>query len=228
MSSDRAVRALEAVLPPGTPVTITMREGRDVCVSVAGQRLLLRWLPVGWPRQVSDALQARPRPDVVAAPQLSPGARTLASRERVGWIDESGAAEVSAGTLLVSRSGHPTVPLDTKIGWRPATLAVCEVLLTGCPATVSSVALHTGLAMSTAAAALAFLQRQGLLGSEAARGRYSQRHTVDADELLDAYAAAAARLRNPVSVRTGVLRRDPVRGVPTPGRPGTAAASAGR
>ena len=93
MSGDRAIRALEAVMPPGTPVTTIRSEGRDASVSLPGRRLLLRWLPVGWPRQLAEALRTKPRPDIVAAHQLSPGARALARQEGVGWVDESGAAE---------------------------------------------------------------------------------------------------------------------------------------
>lgn len=218
MCSDRAVRAFEAVLPPGTRVNVTAGEGRDVSVSVAGRRLRLRWLPVGWPRQLAEALKIKPRPDIVAAHQLSPGARALAGRERVGWVDESGAAEISVGTILISRTGSPAVPLDSKVGWRPATLAVCEVVLSGCPATVSAVVAETGLAMSSAATALKFLAAQGFLTGDADRGPQSRRHVADSDGLLDAYAAAAERLRSPVSIRAGVLWRDPLASVAEVGR----------
>lgn len=218
MCSDRAVRAFEAVLPPGTRVKVTAGDGRDASVSVAGRRLRLRWLPVGWPRQLAEALKIKPRPDVVAAHQLSPGARALADRERVGWVDESGAAEISVGTILISRTGSPPVPLDSKVGWRPATLAVCEVVLTGYLATVSAVVAETGLATSTVATALKFLAAQGFLSGDADRGPQSRRHVVDRDGLLDAYAAAAERLRSPVSLRVGVLWRDPLAGVVEAGR----------
>lgn len=218
MCSDRAVRAFEAVLPPGTRVNVTAGEGRDTSVSVAGRRLRLRWLPVGWPSQLAEALKIKPRPDVVAAHQLSPGARALAERERVGWVDESGAAEISIGTILISRTGSPAVPLDSNVGWRRATLAVCEVVLTGCSATVSAVVAETGLAASTVATALKFLAAQGFLTGSADRGPQSRRHVVDRDGLLDAYAAAAERLRSPVSIRAGALWRDPLADVAEAGR----------
>jgi hypothetical protein len=200
-------------MPPGYPIEVTGHLDRDICVSAAGRKLRLRWLPVGWPRQVREALDTRPRPDVIAAPRLSPGSRELARQEGVGWVDESGAAEITAGPLGISRSGSPPVPLDAKLGWRPAALAVCEVLLTGCPATVSAVEHRTGLALSTAAESLKFLERDGFLSSETARGRHSGRHLTDPQALLDAYAAAAERLRPPTSLRVGVLWRDPVRDV---------------
>jgi hypothetical protein len=136
----------------------------------------------------------------------------------VGWVDESGAAEISAGTILISRTGSPGVPLDPKSGWRPAALAVCEVVLTGCPATVSAVVAETGLAMSSAAAALKFLAGQGFLTGDADRGPRSRRHVADSSRLLDAYAAAAERRRSPVSIRAGVLWRDPLASVAEAGR----------
>ena len=218
MSYDRAAQAFEAVLPPDTRVIVIAGDGRDTIVSVAGRKLRLRWLPVGWPRQVAEALRIDPRPDVVAAHQLSPGARALAGRERVGWVDESGAAEVSTGTILISRTGSPMVRLDSKVGWRPATLAVCEVVLTGRLATVSAVVDGTGLAASTVATALKFLAAQGFLTGDADRGPQSGRHVVDRDGLLDAYAAAAERLRSPVSIRAGVLWRDPLADMAEVGR----------
>lgn len=212
MVSDRAVKAFEASLPVGVEVKTLRQEDRDVLVSVAGRRLRLRWLTVGWPRQVTEALRRKPRPDVIAAPQLSPGARELARQQQVGWVDETGAAEIQAGTLLISRTGSPATPLDTRLGWRPATLAVCEVLLAGCLATVSAVVGETGMATSTVAEALKFLEGDGLLANDAARGRLSRRYIVNDEALLDAYAAAAARLRSPTSLRAGVLWRDPIRG----------------
>jgi hypothetical protein len=218
MPSDRALRAFEALLPSSTPVKVADQQDGDLVVSVAGTRLRLRWLPVGWPRQVDQALRRKPRPDVILAPRLSPGARVRASEGQVGWADETGAAEIAHGTLLISRTGNPATPLDSRLGWRSSTLAVCEVLLAGCPATVSAVSEATGLAASTAAGALKFLDIQGLLGTDAARGRLSHRYITDVNALLDAYGAAAERLRSPVYVRVGVLWRDPIKEVSEIGR----------
>ncbi len=187
-------------------------------ISVAGRMLRLRWLPVGWPRQVTEALRHRPRPDIIAAPLLSPGARHLAGSEHVGWLDESGAAEIHADALLISRTGVARKPSGVRPGWRPATLAVCEVVLAGCPATVSAVANETGLALSTVAESLKFLERRGLLDAEAARGRQSGRQVADVNTFTDAYAAAAERLRLQTSLRVGVLWKDPIEGAMEAGR----------
>jgi len=74
------------------------------------------------------------------------------------------------------------------------------------------VASETGLALSTVAESLKFLERDGLLDSEAARGPLSRRHVPDVNALVDSYAAAAERLRSPISLRLGVLWRDPIKG----------------
>lgn len=205
-------------MPLDAHVQVANLEDRDALVRVAGRRIRLRWLSAGWPRQVDEAMRRKPRPDVIAAPQLSPGAREKARQLGVGWVDETGAAEIEAGTVLISRSGSPAKPLDTTLGWRPATLAVCEVLLTGCPATVAAVQDGTSLAASTVAESLRFLDHNDLLESAAARGPRSGRQLTDADALLDAYAAAALRLRLPISVRVGALWRDPIEGVAEAGR----------
>lgn len=218
MTSNRAIRALEAVLPLDAHVELVDLQDRDAVVRVAGRRLRLRWLPVGWPRQVDEALRRKPRADVVVASEMSPGAREKARQHGVGWVDETGAAEIHSGTVLISRSGNPAKPIDTKLGWRRATLAVCEVLLTGCPATVSAVAEATGLATSTAAESLKFLDDDGLLENSAARGPGSGRYLANVEALLDAYAAAAQRLRSPMSVRIGALWRDPIRGTVEAGK----------
>jgi hypothetical protein len=131
----------------------------------------------------------------------------------VGWVDESGAAEIDLPNLVVSRSGAPPTPLDTKLGWRRTTLAICEALLDDhATATVESVAEATGLSVGTAAGALKFLENEGHLTSSAARGRGAARSVVDQNALLDAYATAATRLRVPTALRVGVLWRDPVQG----------------
>ena len=156
-------------------------------------------------------------PDVVAAPLLSPGARHLVGECGAGWLDETGAAEISDGLLLISRSG--TVP-PRRTGdpqWRPATLAVCEALLTGCPATATAVTGRTGLAASTVVGALKFLDRSGFLSASAARGRLSGRYVSDAEGLLDAYASAAGQLRSAIALRVGAIWRDPLSGAVSAG-----------
>lgn len=217
-SVDRAVNALEAVYRGVLRAHSVSGPHRDAIVTLDdAAEFLVRWLPAGWPRQVEEALDDDPRPDILVAPSMSPGARKAAHDAGVGWVDESGAADIyyrdpKSGTVIaIDVKGTPRAPLDTRLGWRPAALAVCEALLADwCAPTVKSVVDATGVSMGSAAEALKFLEKDGHLTSAAARGPGSGREIVDKAALLEAYAAAAERLRSPISLRVGILWRHPV------------------
>lgn len=172
------------------------------------------WLATGWPRQVRDLLDRPDRPGLVVAAELSPGARKLLTEHGLSWVDETGAARIALpGVYIRVDVGQAPKRPRANLGWTPSTLAVCEALIAGVGGTVAELTAATGLAPSTAAGSLRFLQETHLLESEAARGRNSRRTVTDEDQLLDSYAAAAARLRTPESIRVGVLWRHPARGV---------------
>lgn len=218
----RAESALRAALPTDVDVVVVADSpARDLDVHVGGGSVRVRWLPVGWPREVEATLNARRRPDVVVAPIMSPGARSAAERAGVGWLDETGAANISLSKpiVIVKTDGTPRVPLESKVGWRRSTLAVCEALIAGtAQGTVNSVVAATGLSLGSATSALKFLETQGYLESSASRGPSAERRIVDRDLLLDGYATAAARLRVPTAVQVGVLWRDPAVDVVSAGR----------
>lgn len=183
------------------------------------------WLSAGWPRQVRDLLDSVDRPGLVAAAELSPGARNLLTEHGLSWVDETGAARVALpGVYIRVDVGSAPKKPRANLGWTPATLAVCEALIVGTGGTVAELTAATDLAPSTVAGALQFLQEAHLLESEAARGRNSRRMVVDPEQLLETYAAAAARLRSPESIRVGVLWRALGRGA---GELGTRLASNG-
>lgn len=215
---ERAVSALEAVLHTALRTHSTEDAKRDLIVTLGDKDLRVRWLTVGWPQQVEAALHDKPRPDVIVAPRMSPGARAVTKKAGVGWVDESGAADIvirdsSGTTIIVETTGKPPVPLDSRIGWKRATLAVCEAILSGrATPTANSVIEVSGISMGSAVAALKFLEKDGHLVSSAARGPSAARRVAHRDEFLDAYATAAERLRSPISIRAGVLWRDPVAG----------------
>lgn len=172
------------------------------------------WLETGWPRQVRDLLDRPDRPGLVVAAELSPGARKLLTEYGLSWVDETGAARVALpGVYIRVDAGQTPKRPRAKPGWTRSTLAVCEALIARIGGTVAELTAATGLAPSTVAGSLRFLQEAHLLEAEAARGRNSRRTVADQDQLLDSYAAAAARLRTPESIRVGVLWRNPVRGV---------------
>ncbi|CAM4183816.1 hypothetical protein MYSE111917_15205 [Mycobacterium senriense] len=217
LSSDRAVNALRAVYRGAVRGRPAKDRRRDTIVTLDDVEFRVRWLPVGWPQQVADAVQDDLRPDILVAPSMSPGARKAARDAGMGWVDESGAAFLhyrdpsTRTTIRIETEGIPPVPLDSRVGWRPATLAVCEALLAEVALpTVSSVVEVTGISTGSAAEALKFLEKDGHLARTEARGPGSARQILDRNELLDAYAVAAERLRSPIALRVGVLWRHPV------------------
>jgi len=171
------------------------------------------WLSRGWPRQVRDLLDQPDRPDLVVASELSPGARALLVDAGLSWVDGTGAMRIAMpGIYIRVAADQPARTPKADMGWTAGVLAVCEGLLIGTGGTVDEMVAATGLAPSTVASTLRFLQDGHLLEAAAARGRNARRTVVDASQLLDAYAAAAARLRRDDSIRVGVLWRDPARG----------------
>lgn len=211
--SDRAEKALQATLRGARSARAVVGPKRLMTITVAGSDLLVQWLPVGWPREVEEAVRANPRPDIVIAPSMSAGARRVAKEMGVGWIDETGAARVSIADphIDIDKDGTPRLPVDTKVGWRRSTLAACEVILAEVAApTVSAVVAATGMSMGSVAQALKFLEQDGHLEKTVERGPDAARRVADRDILLDAYATAAARLRYSTSIEIGVLWRDPI------------------
>jgi len=209
----RTESALQSVLPGPLRVSAIKGPARDLDVMIAGAKLRVRWLPVGWPREVEDAARTDPRPDIVIAPKMSPGAQKAAKDKGIGWIDETGAARIVIADplIVIEKDGDPREPLNTKVGWRRSTLAVCEAILAEiADPTVNSVVSATGISIGSAAAALKFLEQDGHLEGSVARGPDAARRIADRDLLLDAYSTAAARLRIPTSIEVGVLWRDPI------------------
>jgi hypothetical protein len=218
----RAERAFLDVLPAAVrPLVVT--EADAPAVVVAGQRVGLTWVGEGNLGEVRRALAAAPHPDVVVGRRLSPGAREALAQAGVSWADETGAAEVALGTIVVSRTGR-TVPAGPRPArWAPATLAVAEGLLCGVPATVAATQAATGLSSGSCTTALRTLTDLGLLEADAARGRAAGRRVVDPGALLAAYADAADALRPPERLAIGVTWRDPVAGLAELGRSWTSA-----
>jgi len=220
--AQRALRTLLAILPRSVR---GRSAGRDTGAElvIADRTLRVQWIGEG---NLGDArrllARRRGRPEIAVARRLSPGAREALSAAGVGWVDETGAAEIALGSILVSRSGRPPTPVrKPKVGkptrWAPAVIAVAEALLCGTQATVSATAAATGLSAGSCTHALRVLTDLGLLEARAQRGRWSARQLSDPDRLLEAYASAASQAAPSVRLQVGVTWRDPIAGLAASG-----------
>lgn len=208
---ERAVDALMAVLPAGVEADPVCGSGHSLIV--AGRKLVVAWAGKGGLGDVRRVLAGDRGPDVVVARHLSPGAREHLRKAGVGWVDETGAAEISVGSIVVSRTGRPPEKARKPQRWTPAVVAVSEALLCGTRGTVSETARVTGLSTGSCTNALRVLTELGLLEAGAGRGRGSARSVADRRALLDAYVTAATALRPTTSLQVGVAWRDPVAGL---------------
>ena len=206
--SERIERALRAVLPMGTAVVATSSRGELVNfeIGVPGVGANGAWIGDGWLSDVRRAVNRWPDGlDFVTARRLSPGARAAASEAGLGWIDESGAAELSLHGVTVSRSGQPEPKRDPVMRWTRSVVGTAEALLLGARPTVAGVGEVTGLSAGAATRALSTLTELGLLEATAKRGRNSAREIVDRNRLLREYATAATALAAGPTLRVGVV-----------------------
>jgi hypothetical protein len=209
-SENRAIEALLSVLPQGVTVSKPHQgrdDGHDVVIN--GLPIEIKWTKDGSLGGVRQLLEfSRQRPQIVVARELAPGARQLLSDEHIGWVDETGAAEIAMPTLVVSRSGRSKPPTPRSNRWTPSVMATAEALLCGTRATVDEAAKATGLSVGSCTRALRLLTDGGLLEADGARGRMSARRIVDQRELLNAYVGAVQATPPGESITVGVLWRD--------------------
>lgn len=218
-TAGRVEAAVRAVLPNTVELLATPSEGGVVELRANGLRFRACWAGEGWLGQVRPILQDHTAlVDVVVARRMSPGAREALGQAKVGWVDESGGAEIGLGTLIVSRTGRQDDRTERPARWTPAVLAVAEALLCGTRATVSAVETVTGLSTGSCTTALRLLTDLGLLVADAPRGKHAARRLADADRLLDVYASSAAALAGRESLQVGVTWRDAIEGVADVGR----------
>ena len=212
----RAERAFLDVLPPAARVeTVSDPSNPDFGIDlvIGGRAIQLEWVGEGNLGDIRRLLDGPQRPDIVVGRCLSPGARDALAKAGVSWVDESGAAEVALGTIIVSKTGHSASSPPPPPRWTPAALAVAESLLCGTEATVSRTREATGLSTGSCTTALRSLTELGLLEAGAARGRNAGRRVNDANALLMAYATASVALRPSASLQIGVIWRDPLAGL---------------
>ena len=210
----RSETAVADVLPPSVRIRRRRKDGHSVDLELNGQPVRVRWLGEGGLRQARELIaQRNDRPDIAVARRLSTGARKALSTAGIGWVDETGAAEIARASLIVSKTGRIPASQHKPPHWTPAVLAVAEALLCGERATVGTMQETTTLSAGSATNALRTLTDLELLCAEARRGPNAARRIPDPDRLLDAYANAAVALMPTTSLAVGMTWRDPVAGL---------------
>ena len=202
--------AMRAILPQGIEAEFTPLDRVTVKMILPTHEIRIKWAGEGWLGQVRPILKEPNLPDVVVARRMSPGARDALANERIGWVDELGAAEISLGSIIVSRSGRPVPKSEKPKRWTPTVLAVAEALLCGHKPTVSEAHNATGLSWGSCTNALRVLEDLNLISSTAARGRGSARQIVDVEAFLEEYASACTALVTKKKLVVGLSLRDPV------------------
>ena len=209
----RAQDAVLAILPRAAKVRTS---GADVVgdIIVNGHPFQIKWIGDG---RLADAMRVvsprRGRPDIAVARHMSPGARETLVDAGIGWVDETGAAEIAAGTIIISRPGRPPKPTRPPKRWTPSVIAVAESLLCGTKATVAANEEATGLSNGSCTTALRVLTDFGLLEADAGRGRDSARRVADYNQLLADYASAVEAVPPSISLQIGVTWRDTIDGI---------------
>ena len=218
----RSIQAILDVLPRAARVEVPQDSGarRVPDLIIGGQPVEVKWVGEGTLGRVTELLRrSMTSPGIVVARQFSPGARQVLSELGIGWVDETGAAEIALGPLIVSKSGRARAQVSKTQRWTRSVLAVSEALLVGSRPTVADAAAATGLATGSCTNALRFLTSRGLLTADAPRGRHSARRLTDRDRLLEAYAVAAEEAAgDTITLAVGITWRDPVDGMVEAGR----------
>jgi len=210
---NRGKRAVCAVLPPSAEVA-EGSDDRESDLLVNGQPVEVKWIGDGNLADVRPALGHQPRRNVImVGRQMSPGARAALSQAGVSWADESGAAEISIGTILVARSGLAQKRPQGFKRWTPAVLAVTEALLCGIKGTQAAMEQATGLSAGSCANALRFLQELEFVTSTAKRGPASARRVADTRRLLAAYTTAVNNQPACARLQIGVTWQDVLSGL---------------
>ncbi len=201
----RVRRAVQAVLPPGLGVRVARRGRRhggpgtrafdvEVTAGAVEHHFVAGWAGKGWPAEVDELLELVPDLEVVVASRLSPGAQAIITGRKLGWVDETGGADISrpSGLVVLRTVAATRGDRPAPERWSPSALAAAEAVLSGVPPLVEAVERRTGLSRHATATSLMRLEQLGLLARpHARRGPRAGRVVVDEDRLLTAYTEAA-------------------------------------
>lgn len=215
----RAEEAIRAVLPHSSVVR-KLRSDSAHTIRVSGKRVEIHWIAECGLRQARGALEIirKGSPTIIISRRTSPGAREVLSKAGVGWIDETGAAEIVLDQIIISKSGRPDERREREPKWNPSTFAVAEALLSGTKGTVATTAEATTLSPASCTYALQTLTSLKLLTAGAKRGRESARNIEDSSLFLDAYAAAVTAQKRSISLTVGVTWQDFLTGLAEAGK----------
>jgi len=214
-ADQRAISAMRAVLPISVETVVEPAGIGRPDLLVNGTPVDVTWIGDG---RLADARrfisETRSRSAVIAAARtLSPGSRSALSDAGISWVDETGAAEIVVGPLIIARTGRGLPKPTRSKKWTPSVLAIAEALLCGVPATVSAIQKATGLSSGSCTNALRTLTDLGLLLAGSGRGPASGRHIGDRSDFLAAYATAASEQPDPIELNVGVIWRDAIDGL---------------
>ena len=217
----RSKAAISAVLPRTAEIRCLRQDGHLVEIDLNGEIIQVLWLGEGRLKQARELIAKQGKySGIVVARHMPLATRELLSDAGIGWVDETGAAEIVRKSLIISKSGQsPKTPTSRKQHrWPPSVLATAEALLSGVKATVNSVQEATGLSTGSSTNALRILNELGLLHASARHGRNSGRKITNPDDLLAEYTAAVATVVPTITIRVGVTWQDPIVGLDTIGR----------
>lgn len=196
---------MTAVLPKGLSAEITpvpdstpARFELTVKAGPVDHGFLAGWAGDGWPGDVDKLLLSAPKLDVVFARRFSEGARAKLADHRIGWVDESGQANVNlrSGLVILREPQMPEMSEGKSDRWTQTMLSAAEAILAGTPPTVEAVEAATGMSRGAAANAMARFEQRGRLSRpEPKRGRGVARRIDDIDAFIDDYTSAAKEFR---------------------------------
>jgi hypothetical protein len=183
---------------------VQTRDGRQIAIDV-------KWAGEGWPDDVRRVARDVPLPwpqsVVVVARRLSPGAIEWLRERDANWADETGQARIlGPDGLLVIR--EPAVRLADErsasaFTWSPSALSLAETILARGDEPLRAAQLARACGWSTpqtASVLKAFDAKEWTTKRGPARGPSAYRELINADAMLAAWSAAAAKQRNDVRI----------------------------
>jgi hypothetical protein len=207
----RVQHAIAAVLPSELrvslePVPQSTGGVFDVTVKAGStaHRFVAGWAGKGWPVDVDGLLSRAPKLDVVVARRLSDGARAKLADRRIGWVDETGQANVvlRSGLVVVRETAGEDLAETVNDRWNQSMLTVAEAILSGVAPTVEAIEAASELSRGASANALKRFEDRGRIGRPGPkRGLRSGRQILDLDAFIDDYVIATADFRRKQRVR---------------------------